>query len=54
MFDGEQPLRTGFALDGKARLEDSSQLVSEVQVDEMLTAVRVHVGWPNWTICSCI
>ena len=45
VFDGEQLLRIGFVLDDKDRLDDVSQLVTDVQIDAMLAAASKHGLW---------
>jgi hypothetical protein len=45
VFDGEQLLRIGFVLEDKDRLDDVSQLVTDVQIDAMLSAAAKHALW---------
>jgi hypothetical protein len=45
VFTGEQLLRIGFVLDDKDRLDDVSQLVTDVQIDATLSAASTHGLW---------
>jgi hypothetical protein len=44
-FDGEQLLRIGFVLDDVTRLDDIGALLTDTQIDEMLTAAAEFGLW---------
>lgn len=46
-FDGEQLLRIGFVLDDLSRLDAIGGMLSEQQIDELLTAAADSALWPE-------
>jgi hypothetical protein len=45
VFNGEQLLRIGFVLDDTSRLGEITSMLSDTQVDELLTAAQEHRLW---------
>jgi hypothetical protein len=45
VFDGEQLLRIAFVLDDRNRLQDVTELLSEAQIDAVLTAAARDTLW---------